>query len=91
MNEIPICQSCGMPMENNEMKGTNIDGSRSDDYCVYCFANGIFTKEMTMDEMISLNIQYLDVWIDSTGVEMTEKEAIEQLRLFLLTLKKWKC
>ncbi|MDR0508518.1 MAG: zinc ribbon domain-containing protein [Candidatus Methanoplasma sp.] len=86
-----MCQSCGMPLENNEMKGTNSDGSRSGDYCLYCFANGAFTKEMTMEEMISLNIQYLDEWMESTGVKMTEEEAAEQLRQFLPTLKRWRC
>jgi hypothetical protein len=79
-----------MPLENDEMKGTNKDGSRSDDYCAYCFADGAFTREMTMEEMIRLNIQYLDEWIARTGVEMTGEEAIEQLRVYLPTLKRWK-
>ena len=77
-------------MENDCMKGTNTDGSRSDDYCVYCFAMGAFTEEMTMEEMIRSNIEYLDEWNASTGVEMTEEEAVKQLREFLPTLKRWK-
>ena len=80
-----------MPLESEEMKGTKKNGKRSDEYCVYCYANGKFTRDMTMDDMIRSNIQYLDQWIESTGVQMTEEEAIEQLRKYLPTLKRWRC
>ena len=90
MSEIPVCQSCGMPLENDEMKGTEKNGRRSCDYCVYCYADGSFTRDMTMDEMIRSNIQFLDQWIESTGVQMTEDEAVKQLREYLPTLKRWK-
>jgi hypothetical protein len=88
--EILICQSCGMPLEDDEMKGTKKGGGPCDDYCAYCVKDGKFTKEMTMEEMIQTNIQFLDEWIKSTGVQMTEEEAIEDLREFLPTLKRWK-
>ena len=90
MDEMLICQSCGIPLEDDKMKGTNEDGSRSDEYCVYCFANGKFTRDMTMEEMIQSNMEYLDEWIASTGVEMTKEEAEMNLREFLPTLKRWK-
>jgi hypothetical protein len=89
MNEIPICQSCGMPMDKDELKGTEKDGSLSNDYCVYCYADGKFTKDMTMEEMIQMNIKFLDQWIEGTGVQMTEEEAIAELRKYLPTLKRW--
>jgi len=79
-----------MPLENDGLKGTNEDGSVSDDYCIYCFKSGAFTREMTMDEMIESNIRHLDEWKKSTGVEMTEEDAVKQLRLFLPMLKRWK-
>lgn len=91
MNEMLICQSCGMPLENEKMKGTTKDGSISDEYCVYCFALGAFTAEMTMEEMIETNLEYLDEWNASIGANMTKEEATEQLRVFLPTLKRWKC
>jgi methionyl-tRNA synthetase len=90
LDEMLICQSCGMPLEDDEVKGTNKDGSRSDDYCVHCFADGAFTKEMTMEEMIELNIQFLDEWKKSSGIDMTEEEAISELKEYLPTLKRWK-
>ena len=91
MNEIPVCQSCGMPLESDEMKGTEKNGRKSDDYCVYCYADGKFTRNITMEEMIQTNIQFLDQWIESTGVQMTEEEAVAELRKYLPTLKRWKC
>jgi len=48
-----LCQSCGMPLNEDENKGTNIDGSKSSEYCKYCFQNGEFTApEITCGEMI---------------------------------------
>ena len=33
--ELKICQSCGMPMQE-EQYGTNRDGSKNHTYCCYC-------------------------------------------------------
>ena len=41
-----------MPIENPELKGTEKDGSLSDEYCVYCYQNGTFANsELTLSEM----------------------------------------
>jgi len=48
-----------MPLENQETKGTNTNGSKSEDYCTYCYKNGAFTQNITMDEMIEINLKYL--------------------------------
>lgn len=45
-----ICQSCGMIMHENNF-GNNQDGSRNKDYCHYCFPNGSFGKDETMEEI----------------------------------------
>lgn len=40
-----FCQSCGMPMAKDPGHGgTNADGSRSVDYCSYCYRDGAFTS-----------------------------------------------
>ncbi len=39
--ELKICQSCGMPMQE-EQYGTNQDGSRNEKYCCYCYKDGGF-------------------------------------------------
>ena len=47
------CQCCGMPMgDTKELYGTEKDGSRSVDYCKYCYEHGAFTSDCTMEEMI---------------------------------------
>ena len=47
--EQKICQSCAMPIDESTF-GTEADGSKNQEYCHYCYANGQFTKECTMDE-----------------------------------------
>lgn len=48
MNEFPICQSCGMPLETPEQMGTESDGSITRKYCTYCYQNGAFTNDITL-------------------------------------------
>ena len=57
--EQKFCQSCGMPL-TNEILGTKTEGSKCEDYCIYCFKNGKFTKECTMEEMIEFCSQFVD-------------------------------
>lgn len=47
-----ICQSCGMPIASNEQFGVNKDGSANVDYCKYCFHNGEFIDQVSMEEYI---------------------------------------
>ena len=34
--KLPICQSCGMPMQSPEQYGRHADGSTNTEYCIYC-------------------------------------------------------
>ena len=47
-----FCQACGMPLCDPSVIGTEQDGSPSEHYCKYCYENGAFTGDMTMEEMI---------------------------------------
>jgi hypothetical protein len=39
------CQSCGLPWDKDpEGGGSNLDGSKNEDYCSYCFKNGDFVQ-----------------------------------------------
>ena len=51
----PVCQSCGMPLGRDPLGGgTNVDGSRSEEYCSHCFRDGRFTEpDLTAAEMAS--------------------------------------
>jgi len=40
-----FCQSCGMPMKKDPGNGgTEPDGSRSTEYCSYCYVDGAFAS-----------------------------------------------
>ncbi|OGO81480.1 MAG: transcriptional regulator [Clostridiales bacterium GWC2_40_7] len=85
-NEMKFCQSCAMPLGAPDLYGTNADGSRSEDYCHYCFQNGAFTKEETMDEMIETCVPFVskgEPWPD----EATARKAMQEL---FPQLKRWK-
>ena len=50
-----FCQSCTLPMDNMEDRGTEKDGSKSDMYCKYCYQNGVFTDpDMTLNKMMEI-------------------------------------
>lgn len=79
-----ICQSCGMPMEKEELLGKNEDGSVNTEYCIYCYPNGEFNKpDETVDEMIETCIPFL------VKEGFTEAGAREHLEQTLKKLKRW--
>ncbi len=80
------CQSCGMPMTEAEHFGTNGDGSKNEDYCAYCYKNGAFTGDMSMEEMIETCMQY-GYDPEKHGDKETARETMRQ---WFPTLKRWK-
>lgn len=87
--DMKFCQSCGMPL-NNEIIGTNADGSRNEDYCIYCYEGGKFTQDMTMEQMIEHCAQFTDEINRHSGQNMTKDEAKDMMRQFFPNLKRWK-
>ena len=57
--EQKFCQSCGMPL-TEDVLGTNADGSKNEDYCMYCYRDGHFLQDCTMDEMIEHCAQLME-------------------------------
>ena len=53
-----FCQSCGMPL-TDEVLGTNADGTKNEDYCMYCYRDGKFLQDCTMEEMIEHCAQFI--------------------------------
>lgn len=86
MTKETYCQSCGMPLTKPEDLGTNADGSKNEEYCTYCYQNGAFTEDCTMDEMIEHNLKYND----ETGEFGDRETAKEGLLEFMPTLKRWR-
>ena len=80
-----ICQSCGMPMETEEMYGTNADGTKTDEYCTYCFQKGAFmSPDETMADMIETCIPFM------VQGGMTQEDARREITTLLPQLNRWK-
>ena len=69
-----------------EMYGTNADGSKSGDYCKYCYENGAFTANVTMEEMIGICLPHMT----AANPGMSEEQARKMMREFFPMLKRWK-
>lgn len=89
MMEQKFCQSCGMPL-TDENRGTNADGSLNGDYCTYCYSSGRFTQNFTMSQMIEFCLQFLDQMNAHTGMNLTPEQAKEQMQKYFPHLKRWK-
>lgn len=84
-----ICQSCGMPMNEPEHFGTNEDGSQNQDYCIYCFKDGHFTQDFSMEEMVEHNLKFLDEFNKDAQTSFDEAGARAEMLKFFPTLKRW--
>ena len=90
MNEaMKFCQSCGMPLQAAGDFGTESGGRPSADYCVYCYKNGIFTEECTMEEMIQHCAQFHEEFRDENGKSYTREEVVRLRREYFPTLRRW--
>jgi radical SAM superfamily enzyme len=79
-----ICQSCSMPLDKPELQGTEKDGSKSKEYCSYCYQNGAFTTpNTTLEEMKTMvKTQMEKMKMDSGVINMAVSS--------LPNLKRWK-
>lgn len=82
-----ICQSCGMPLgEEKELYGTQADGTINPDYCIYCYRNGDFTADITLEEMINSCIPFML----QAHPELAPAKARAMMAAVLPQLKRWK-
>lgn len=75
-----------MPMGDAELYGTNSDGTKNEDYCKYCYVDGQFTSNISMDEMIEFCVPHMV----SANPGMSEEKARGMMKEFFPTLKRWK-
>ena len=66
--------------------GTEARGARSEEYCTYCYQNGGFTADCTMDEMIDFCIRFEQQ--QNPGLDA--EDARRAMRAWYPTLKRWK-
>lgn len=83
MKEQSFCQSCGMPMEGAEY-GTEADGGKSADYCSYCYKDGKFCADVTMEQMIDFCAAPM-----AEAAGMSAEEAKARMAAFFPLLKRW--
>jgi len=91
MSEINYCQSCGMPLPADDEKilGTNSDASKNNEYCIYCYENGNYTEDCTMEDMIEISVTHMKE-MGAIGPEgKTEEETRAMLNRFFPKLKRW--
>lgn len=81
-----ICQSCSIPIIEKSELGHNSDGSLNTDYCSFCYTDGKFVYDVTMDEMMEISLEYMDELYDEFNKEELKKVMIEVFP----TLKRWR-
>ena len=81
--EEKICQSCSMPLTKSEEFGTNKGGGKNEDYCIYCYKEGEFIDEVSMEEYIEMNIPFAE------QAGMTQEQMREHCEKVFTTLKRW--
>ncbi|MBQ6379691.1 MAG: zinc ribbon domain-containing protein, partial [Prevotella sp.] len=91
-----FCQSCGMPL-TEDVLGTNADGSKNEDYCMYCYRDGKFLQDCTMEEMIEHCAQFFAKQSGKAervgaGLEkpITKEEYIGMMKTYFPQLKRWR-
>lgn len=84
-----FCQSCGMLMQTPDQFGTNQDGSANQDYCCYCYKDGVFVQDCTMDGMIEHCVQFLDEFNGACNTQYSKEEAIARMKEYFPRLKRW--
>ena len=78
-----ICQSCGMPLNQDPEKGgTEADGKHSSKYCSFCFEDGKFTgpiknaKEMQnfcLNRLMEKKMPRAFAWVLTRGIPHLER------------------
>ena len=87
MNEL-YCQSCGMPLENEGVIGTDKNGNKNNDYCVYCYKDGAYLQDVSMEEMIGISLKHMkEIFKDDP--DFNEQDALDNMNSFFPNLKRW--
>lgn len=87
--EMRFCQSCGMPL-TDDVLGTNADGSKNEEYCMYCYKDGKFLQDCTMDGMIEHCAQFIGAVNEGLEKPITKEEYIGQMKMYFPHLKRWR-
>lgn len=81
------CQSCGMPLQTTkagDCRGTENDGTKSEEWCLLCYKDGAFiTPDCTLEQMKQI--------VDDALIENGSGRIMRWMaRMQLSHLKRWK-
>lgn len=82
--EYKICQSCGMPLNDREVLGTDKDGIINEDYCKYCYDKGEFIHKVSMEKFVDMCSEF------GAQAGMSNEQMKEYCSKLFPTLKRWK-
>ena len=78
-----VCQSCGMPL-SDDFLAQEPDGTLNEKYCKWCWDDGRFAQDCTMEEMV-------EHCIPNMPLGQSDPEACRAyMRGLLPTLERWK-
>jgi len=78
-----ICQCCGMPLDEDSMVSREPDGSFNEDYCKWCYTDGVFAYE-SKDSLIDFLISHMP-----NPENAPEEARRSQYNQYLSQLKHW--
>lgn len=80
----PVCQSCGIPLSDPDTISHESDGAANAHYCKWCYNEGHYAVDCTMEEMIASCLPHM------TAQGFSEEQARAWLEQLLPTLDRWK-
>lgn len=78
-----VCQCCGMPLEDDSIIGRNKNGTLNEDYCKWCYADGVYTYH-NMDDLIDVCVPNM------VNENCTEEQVRAYMKELLPKLDYWK-
>ena len=78
------CQSCGMPFYQPEDHGSEANGTSSADFCSWCYRNGTFIEDESLEELIERCAPGM-----AESCHITLDEAVSFMGALLPHLKRW--
>lgn len=79
-----FCKSCGMPFFQQKDYGTEADGGTSKDFCSWCYRDGAFLEDESMEELIERCAPSM-----AQSCNITRDEAVSFMGALLPHLKRW--
>ena len=89
MDNKMFCQSCSMPIDDPAMRGTEKDGSKSTEYCSYCYQNGVFINpNIALEEMKTIVKTQMEKRKVDTGIIDMELRSLPLLKRWRMAMSK---